>query len=171
MVTVFPGAFERRKNRMNFSSFRGRTFDVIAEISGLTTLRRIAATASRAVAEHGYTSLGISGLPPPTEGADARVVTESTPDGFRAFYIAQRFCLVDHIGAHGRRTRAPFRFSQAPYPRDDSPGRRRFMQALVAFDMREGLVVPIGRPENVPACVWLAGANPDVHAKRCGLFK
>jgi DNA-binding CsgD family transcriptional regulator len=29
-------------------------------------------------------------------------------------------------------------------------------------------VVPIGRPENIPACIWLAGASPDLNddAKR-----
>jgi LuxR family quorum sensing-dependent transcriptional regulator len=35
------------------------------------------------------------------------------------------------------------------------------MQALETFGMGKGLVVPVGRCANVPACVWLAGKTPD----------
>jgi DNA-binding CsgD family transcriptional regulator len=28
--------------------------------------------------------------------------------------------------------------------------------------MGRGLIVPLGRPANLPACVWLAGKNPDL---------
>jgi LuxR family quorum sensing-dependent transcriptional regulator len=37
------------------------------------------------------------------------------------------------------------------------------MQALETFGMGKGLIVPVGRQANMPACVWLAGKNPDLH--------
>jgi LuxR family quorum sensing-dependent transcriptional regulator len=36
------------------------------------------------------------------------------------------------------------------------------MQALDTFGMGKGLIVPLGRPANIPACVWLAGEDPDL---------
>ncbi len=148
---------------MNFGSLRNRVFDTIDKISGLTLLPQIAGTVSRAVAEYGYTSLGINGLPPPTEDADPHVLTESAPNGFRECYIQERFYLVDHICAHARATYEAFRFRDAPYPGGNAAGHRRFLQALETFRIHRGLVVPIGRPENIPACMWLAGANPNLY--------
>jgi LuxR family quorum sensing-dependent transcriptional regulator len=28
--------------------------------------------------------------------------------------------------------------------------------------MGKGLIIPLGRPANIPACVWLAGEDPDL---------
>jgi LuxR family quorum sensing-dependent transcriptional regulator len=36
------------------------------------------------------------------------------------------------------------------------------MQALDTFGMGKGLIVPLGQPANIPACVWLAGEDPDL---------
>jgi DNA-binding CsgD family transcriptional regulator len=153
---------------MNFGSLRNHVFDTIDKISGLALPSQIAGTLGRAVGEYGYTSLGINGLPPPAEDADPLILTESTPNGFRDCYIEERFYLVDHICAHARTTYEAFRYSEAPYPQNNAAAHRRFLQALETFSLLKGLVVPIGRPGNIPACMWLAGANPDLHddAKR-----
>jgi LuxR family transcriptional regulator, quorum-sensing system regulator BjaR1 len=153
---------------MNFGSLRNRVFDTIDKISGLTSLPQIAGTLSCAVGEYGYTSLGINGLPPPAGDADPLILTESTPNGFRDCYVEERFYLADHICAHARTTYEAFRYCEAPYPQNNAAAHRRFMQALKTFGLHTGLVVPIGRPDNIPACMWLAGANPDLHddAKR-----
>jgi len=110
----------------------------------------------------GFTALGINGLPPPSDDADPRILTESTPEGFRDLYIHERFYLVDHIATHARGTYESFRFSEAPYDRTESRGHQRFMQALDTFGMGKGLIVPVGRLANIPACVWLAGKKPDL---------
>ena len=36
------------------------------------------------------------------------------------------------------------------------------MQALATYGMRGGLIVPVGRPDNIPACAWFTGADPDL---------
>ncbi len=153
---------------MNSGSLHSHVFDAIDEISGLASLPQVAATLGRAVGDYGYTSLGINGLPPPTDDADPLILTESAPNGFRECYVEERFYLVDHICAHTRTTYEAFRYSEAPYPQNNAAAHRRFLQALETFGLNKGLVVPIGRPDHIPACMWLAGANPDLHddAKR-----
>lgn len=146
---------------MNFGSSRNYLFDTIEKISGLTLLPQITETLGRAVREYGFTSLGINGLPPPAEDAAPLILTECAPAGFRDCYIEERFYLVDHVGAYARSTYEAFRFRQAPYPPANAAAHRRFMQALDMFGLSRGFVVPFGRPENVPACIWLAGADPD----------
>jgi len=162
------GSLQLAHPDMNFGSLRNHVFDVIDKISGLTLPSQIAGTLNRTVGEYGYSSFGINGLPPPAEDADPLVLTESAPNGFRECYIEERFYLIDHIGAHARTTYEAFRFRDAPYPRGNAAAHRRFLQALETFGVHRGLVVPIGRPENIPACMWLAGANPDSYddAKR-----
>jgi LuxR family quorum sensing-dependent transcriptional regulator len=147
---------------MGRRSQRNLIFDAIDHISRLTTVQRIADTFAGAVDEFGFSTIGINGLPPPGAGADPRILTESTPEGFRDLYIHERFYLVDHICAHARVAYELFRYSEAPYGRTNSRGHKRFMQALDTFGMGEGLVVPVGRSANVPACVWLAGKTPDL---------
>jgi LuxR family quorum sensing-dependent transcriptional regulator len=146
---------------------RNLIFDTIDEIARLTSVPQVATTLTRAAYQFGSTSLGINGLPPPGEGADPVILSENTPEGFRGSYIEERFYLVDHICAHARATYEPFRYSEAPYDRTRAPAHERFMQALETFGMERGLIVPFGRPTNVPACVWLAGETPDLdeHAK------
>ena len=143
---------------------RNFLFETIEELSRLGSVPDVAATLSRAMADFGFTALGINGLPPREEGADPAILTESTPAGFRELYIDERFYLVDHICAHARAapTREPFRYSEAPYDRAHSHAHERFLQALQTFGMGQGLIVPIGRPNQLPACVWLAGKNPEL---------
>ena len=148
---------------MRSSTCRNLVLDTIDEISRLTLVPGVSTVLVRAVEKLGYTSLGINGLPPPGDGADPIILTEATPDGFRDFYTAERFYLVDHMCAFARRTLEPFRYSDAPFDHAEASAHERFLQALDTYDMRNGVVVPIGRPANVPACVWLAGRNPDLN--------
>jgi LuxR family quorum sensing-dependent transcriptional regulator len=143
---------------------RNLIFDTIDGISRLSSVPQVAAMFRDAATGFGFTSLGINDLPLLGEGVNPIILTESTPDGFRECYIAERFYLVDHICARARAAREPFRYSEAPYPRTQAPNHQRFMQALDTFGMGKGLVVPLGRPTNIPACVWLAGEDPNLDA-------
>jgi LuxR family quorum sensing-dependent transcriptional regulator len=145
------------------SSFHQKfVIDTIDKISGLTLVPQIAGALTDAAAQFGFSALGINSLPSPGEDADPFILTESTPEGFRELYIAERFYAADHICRHARTAYEPFRYSEAPYGRTESRGHQRFMQALASFGMDRGLIVPIGRPANIPACLWLAGKNPDL---------
>jgi LuxR family quorum sensing-dependent transcriptional regulator len=141
---------------------RNLIFDTIDGMSRLSSVLQIAAMFRDAASRFGLTSLGINDLPQLREGANPIILAESTPSGFRECYIEERFYLVDHICAQARAAREPFRYSEAPYPRAQAPNHHRFMQALDTFGMGKGLIVPLGRPANVPACVWLAGKDPDL---------
>jgi LuxR family quorum sensing-dependent transcriptional regulator len=147
---------------------RNLIFDTIDGMSQLSSVSQLASMFCRATERFGFTSLGINDLPRPGEGANPIILTESTPSGFRECYIEERFYLVDHICARARVAREPFRYSEAPYARARAQNHERFMQALDTFRMGKGLIVPLGRPANIPACVWLAGEDPnlDDDAKR-----
>jgi LuxR family quorum sensing-dependent transcriptional regulator len=141
---------------------RNLIFDTIDGISRLSSVPQVAAMFRDAAARFGFTSFGINDLPLLGEGANPVILTESTPPGFRECYIEERFYLIDHICARARSAREPFRYSDAPYARTQEPNHQRFMQALDTFGMGKGLIVPLGRPANMPACVWLAGEDPDL---------
>lgn len=147
---------------MNSGLHRNLIFDTIDDISRLCSLPQIAAAFRNAVTTFGFTSFGINGLPLPGEGVNPVILTESTPGGFRECYIEERFYLVDHIGARARAARQPFRYSEAPYPRAEARSHQRFIQALETFGLANGLIVPLGQPANIPACVWLAGKEPNL---------
>jgi LuxR family quorum sensing-dependent transcriptional regulator len=110
----------------------------------------------------GFTSMGINGLPSREPGADPIILAESAPAGFRDLYVHEQLYLSDHICIHGRTALQPFRFSEAPYESIRSSSHKRFLQILQTFRMGRGLMVPIGRPSHLPACVWLAGERPDL---------
>ena len=141
---------------------RNLVFDAIEQISGLTLLPQVGVRFAGAMEAFGFRALGINGLPPPGEGADPDILTEETPEGFRGLYIQERFYSVDHICACARTAREPFRYSDAPFNSTEPRTHQRFMQALQTFGMGQGLIVPLGRPEGVPACVWLAGEEPNL---------
>jgi LuxR family quorum sensing-dependent transcriptional regulator len=147
---------------MDADSRRNLVLDAVYDISRQTSLPEISATFSNAVEKFGFTALGVNGLPPPGDGADPRILTERAPEGFRELYIHERCYLVDHICAHARAMHEPFKFSDAPYDPSSSQNAERFMQALETFEMRKGLIVPVGRLTNVPACVWLCGRDPEL---------
>lgn len=142
--------------------FRNLIFDTIDSISRQSSIPQIATMFRDAASTFGFISLGINDLPLPGEGANPIILTESAPSGFRECYIEERLYLVDHICAQARAAREPFRFSEAPYPQPEAPKHRRFMQALDTFGVGKGLIVPLGRAANIPACVWLAGEDPNL---------
>lgn len=148
---------------MSSGSRRYLALDPIYEISRLTLLSEIPGVLAGAMESFGFTASGINGLPPPARGADPLILAETTPEGFRDLYVRERFYQVDHICAHARTECKPFRYSEAPRDIKKKRSHERFIQALESFDMGKGLIVPVGRPTNMPACVWLAGRNPDLN--------
>ncbi len=144
-------------------SHRNLICDAIDQIACLTSLSQVGAKFADTMAKLGFSSLGINALPPPGEDADPSLLIDIVPNGFRDLYSHERFYAVDHLAVHARTACEPFRFSDAPYTAGDLQRQERFMQALQTFNMGKGIIVPIGRPVNIPVCVWLAGENPELH--------
>jgi LuxR family quorum sensing-dependent transcriptional regulator len=142
---------------------RNLALDAIEEMSRLQTVPSVVSVFQDAMESFGFTAMGINALPRPGEGADPLILAERTPSGFRETYIEERFYDFDHICAHARVSYEPFRYCEAPYPQSGAHGHRRFADALTSFRMGSGLIVPIGRPGSLPACIWLAGRSPDLH--------
>jgi LuxR family quorum sensing-dependent transcriptional regulator len=148
---------------MNSRFHRNLTLDTIDIISRHTLPSQVGETLVRAVGRLGFNSFGINGLPPLSDGADLVILIEDAPKGFRDHYVEERFYQMDHICAHARTAYEPFRFSEARYNRADAASHRRFMEALDLYGMGKGIIVPIGHPARIPACVWAAGKDPDLH--------
>ena len=148
---------------MMSGSYENLVYEAIQDITSLNSLSQVRARFADAMAHLGFSSWGISTLPPLEDAADPVVLIESTPKGFRDFYTHERFYAVDHLAAHAKVACKPFRFRDAPYPSGESRRHERYIQALETYEMGKGVIVPIGRPANIPACVWLAGKNPEVH--------
>jgi LuxR family quorum sensing-dependent transcriptional regulator len=144
-------------------SDRNFIYDTINRLASPASLSEVAAGFTDAMAKFGFSSLGISGLPPPGEDVNPLVLIESAPKGYRDDYIHERFYAVNHVAAHARATCEPFRFSDAPYTPGDARRHERFMQALESYQIGKGVVVPVGGPANTATCVWLAGKDPAVH--------
>jgi LuxR family transcriptional regulator, quorum-sensing system regulator BjaR1 len=147
---------------MMSTAHRNLVCDTIDAMAGVKSVPEAGNRLAAALGKLGFSSMGINGLPPAGDGADPVILVERVPDGFRELYIHERFYSVDHICAHARTAQRPFRYSEAPYAPPEARGHERFKQALETFDLGRGLVVPIGRPANMPACVWLAGKEPDL---------
>jgi LuxR family quorum sensing-dependent transcriptional regulator len=144
------------------ASHRNLICDTIDEIGSLKCLSEIGARFADAVAQLGFSALGIAGLPPPQDAADPVILTEKTPPGYRGFYSEEKFYAVNPIGAYARTACKPFRFTEAPRSPQLSQRQERFMQAMASYGMGKGIVVPIGYFSNMPACVWLAGDDPEL---------
>jgi len=144
-------------------SHRNLIFDAIHDLSSAASLPEIGARFAAVTAKLGFNALGINGLPPAAEHADPVILTEITPNTFRDCYIHERFYAVDHLAAYARTTHRPFRFGDAPYAQKDRRRHERFMQALAIYQMGKGAVVPFRWSASIPACVWLAGGNPELH--------
>ena len=68
---------------MDADGRRNLIFDAVCDISRRNSLPEISIAFSNAVEQFGFTALGVNGLPPPGDGADPRILTERTPEGFR----------------------------------------------------------------------------------------
>ena len=140
-------------------------FDTIDDIARLTSLPQIGEHVAGAMAKMGFTSVGIGGFPPAEEGAEPIFVTDITPPGFRAQYVRERLYQINPIAAHARTAVAPFRYDEAPYDPSRRQDHERFMQILRSYGLRAGMIVPVGRVDQIPACAWLSGENPETRRR------
>ena len=147
---------------MNSLPHRNLIFDTIEAVGLLTAPSQVVQAFASAATRFGFTSLGINDLPLPERGANPLILAEIAQPSFRDCYIHEQFYLIDHLAAHARVTNKPFRYSEAPYHPNRARENARYMQALDTFAMGKGLNVPLGHAANLPACVWLAGKNPDL---------
>jgi LuxR family quorum sensing-dependent transcriptional regulator len=135
----------------------------IDEIGSLRSVSQLCGTFAHAMAELGFSSMGINGLPAPRRNADPLILAENVPSGFRDFYVEERFYAIDHICAYARTATAPFRYDEAPHGPRHVELHKRFLDALQSYQMGRGVIVPFGYPMSMPACVWLAGKSPELH--------
>ncbi len=147
---------------MTSNARRNFVFDTVDAIARLTSLPQVGEHFAGAMAKMGFTSVGIAGFPPTENGGGPIFVTDITPAGFRDQYVHEHLYRINHFAAHARVAITPFRYSETPHDPSRQQDSERFMQILRGYGLREGLMVPVGRVGQSPACVWLSGESPEL---------
>ena len=147
---------------MDCDAYRDLAFDTVDNIAGATSFAQISRRFAGNMAKLGFTSWGVNAMPSPKLRADPIVLAERAPAGFRDCYNHERIYPINHIAAYARSSIEPFRFSEAPYVPAQARDNERYMQLLRSFGLGEGLMVPLGRPIDLPIGVWLAGERPQL---------
>jgi LuxR family quorum sensing-dependent transcriptional regulator len=141
---------------------RNFAFGAIEEIASARSLPEVRERFAGAIAKKGFIGFGIAEMPAQEPGANPIILMESSPADFRQVYKRERLYRINHLAAHVRVAVHPFRFSEAPFFPRQSRGNDRYMQVLRSFGLGRGLLIPLGRPRNIPSCVWLCGEDPDL---------
>jgi LuxR family quorum sensing-dependent transcriptional regulator len=137
-------------------------FDAMESIASATVLPEVETRFSRTIANMGFTAFGIAEMPPRGKGANPIIAIESQPAGFRQYYERNHLYNINHLAAHMRVCAQPFRFSEAPSSPERARDNQRFMWIMRGFGIGQGVIVPVGRPGQFPACVWVDGEDPDM---------
>jgi LuxR family quorum sensing-dependent transcriptional regulator len=137
------------------------TFDLIDDLDRLTEVDRVMSRVSATLANFGYTSFLITGVPEPPQRLEPYILLNGWPKGWTEHYTRSNYYPVDPVAAWCRRTVNPFEWSQAPFDAARSPRAAEVMAVAREFGLNKGFLVPIVRSTGFQACVTMAGERPD----------
>jgi len=100
-------------------------FDLIDDLDGLTTVGKVMTRLGTTLAEFGYTSFLITGVPEPPQKLEPYILLNGWPRGWTEHYTRSNYYADDPVAAWCRRTVNPFEWSQAPFDAERSPARPR----------------------------------------------
>lgn len=147
---------------MALTARRKLAFDTVEAVAELNSVQDIEDHLGCAISKWGFATFGVGAMPPLVKSAHPIIAAEKAPPGWRDFYKCESLYRINHIAAHVRASSMPFRYSEAPYDPDHSADNERFMAIIRDYRIGKGIVVPVGRHRNVPACAWMAGENPEL---------
>jgi LuxR family transcriptional regulator, quorum-sensing system regulator BjaR1 len=137
------------------------TFDLIDDLDRLTEVDRVMSRVSATLANFGYTSFLITGVPEPPQRLEPYILLNGWPKGWTEHYTRSNYYPDDPVAAWCRRTVNPFEWSQAPFDAARSPRAAEVMAVAREFGLNKGFLVPIVRGTGFQACVTMAGERPD----------
>jgi len=100
-------------------------FDLIDDLDRLTEVDRVMSRVSATLADFGYTSFLITGVPEPPQRLEPYILLNGWPKGWTEHYTRSNYYADDPVAAWCRRTVNPFEWSQAPFDAARSPQKRR----------------------------------------------
>jgi LuxR family quorum sensing-dependent transcriptional regulator len=146
------------------------TFDLIDDLDRLTEVDRVMSRVSATLANFGYTSFLITGVPEPPQRLEPYILLNGWPKGWTEHYTRSNYYPDDPVAAWCRRTVNPFEWSQAPFDAARSPRAAEVMAVAREFGLNKGFLVPIVRSTDFRhASLWLA-SDPTTSQGRSKRF-
>jgi len=136
-------------------------FDLIDDLDRLTAVDSVMSRVSTTLADFGYTSFLITGVPEPPQRLEPYILLNGWPKGWTKHYTRSNYYADDPVAAWCRRTVNPFEWSQAPFDAARWPRAAEVMAVAREFGLNKGFLVPIVRSTGFQACVTMAGERPD----------
>jgi LuxR family quorum sensing-dependent transcriptional regulator len=133
---------------------------------------------ARPLGGFGFTSFFFIGLDP-EQRFDVQVLAHRAPAEFVALYSRRNYIRFDPIVRLCRRSLLPFSWDERSYADDSDPRALEVMREAAAFGIRQGLVVPVHRPDGSKAAMAMAGsevtlpsgAKPIIHVMALYAFE
>lgn len=136
-------------------------FDLIDELDGLTTVEQVMGRFALTLADFGYTSFLITGVPEPPQRLEPYILLNGWPKGWTEHYCRSNYYRDDPVAGWCRRTINPFEWSDVRVDPERSPKAAEVMNIARDFGLKKGFLVPIVRGSGFQACVTMAGERPD----------
>ena len=131
-------------------------FDLIDDLDRLTAVDSVMSRVSTTLADFGYTSFLITGVPEPPQRLEPYILLNGWPKGWTKHYTRSNYYADDPVAAWCRRTVNPFEWSQAPFDAARWPRAAEVMAVAREFGLNKGFLVPIVRSTGFQACVTIA---------------
>lgn len=136
-------------------------FDLIDKLDGLTVVDDVMRLFSTTVADFGYSSFLITGVPEPPQRLEPYILLNGWPKGWMEHYTKAKYYRDDPIAGWCRRSVNPFEWSEVPISSEQSPRATEVMNTAKDFGLKKGFLVPIIGGSGSQACVTMAGEQPD----------
>jgi LuxR family quorum sensing-dependent transcriptional regulator len=119
-----------------------QVFEFVETCESLTSVDAVMSAVRSIVAELGFSSFIVTGLPLANRPLEPLVLLNSWPDGWFERYASQDYFAIDPVGQNVLATSSPFRWGNAPY-RVDRILSKRMMGEAIEFGLVDGFCVPI----------------------------
>jgi LuxR family transcriptional regulator, quorum-sensing system regulator BjaR1 len=119
-----------------------QVFEFVEVCETLTIVEECMNAIRPIVADHGFSSFILTGLPLLNRPLEPLVLLDSWPSGWMERYSSRNYFEVDPVGQNVLATSSPFLWGDAPYRRDKTLS-RQMMGEAAEFGLRDGFCVPI----------------------------
>lgn len=135
--------------------------DLIDELDSLVAVDQVMSRFSVTLADFGYTSFLITGVPEPPQRLEPYILLNGWPRGWTEHYTKADYYRYDPVADWCRRSVNPFEWSEVPINSERSPRAAEVMNTAKDFGLKSGFLVPIVGGTGFQACVTMAGERPD----------
>jgi LuxR family quorum sensing-dependent transcriptional regulator len=119
-----------------------KVFEFVETCETLSDVEVAMKAISSIVAELGFSSFIVTGLPLLNRPLEPLVLLDSWPDGWFERYCSQDYFEVDPVGQNVLATTSPFLWGDAPYRKDKTLA-KQMMGEAADFGLKDGFCVPI----------------------------